>query len=63
MKNLSLRRLESESWRANQQDGLFDLFFGILFLGLGMGSLAEWLGGAEIVNLLVLMGIQFGGAL
>ena len=63
MKNLGLHRLESKSWRANQQDGLFDLFFGILFLGLGMGSLAEWLGGAEIVNLLVLMGIQFGGAL
>ena len=63
MESLSLRWLERKSWRANQQDGLFDLFFAILFLGLGMGSLVEWLGGAEIMNLLVLMGIQFGGAL
>lgn len=63
MNNIGLRQLESKSWRANQQDGLFDLCLAVLFLGLAMGSLAEFLHAPEIMNLVVLMAIQFGGVL
>ncbi len=63
MKYIGLRQLENKSWRANQQDGLFDLCLAVLFLGLAMGSLAEFLHGPEIINLVVLMVIQLGGVL
>lgn len=61
MDNLSLRRLESKSWRANQRDGLFDLFFASLFLGLGMAALADWLGAPDGVPLAVGVVIQAAG--
>jgi hypothetical protein len=43
MKDLNLRLLESKTWRANQQDGLFDLFFAVLFLALALSQLADGL--------------------
>jgi hypothetical protein len=61
MEKLSLRWLESKSWRANQRDGLFDLFFATLFLGLGMGALADWLGAPDGVPLAVGVAIQVAG--
>jgi len=63
MENLSLRGLESRTWRANQRDGLFDLFFAVLFLGLGMAALTDWLGAADGLPLLVGAGIQSTGVL
>jgi hypothetical protein len=62
MQNLNLRMLESKTWRANQQDGLFDLFFGALFLGIALSQLADGLWGNEPATLAVLVCIQFGGA-
>lgn len=63
MQTLDLQRLESNVWRGNQHDGLFDLFFGSLFLGIAMSQLADqiWHNGA--VTLIVLTCLQFGGAL
>jgi len=55
--------LESKTWRANQQDGLFDLFFGALFLGIALSQLADGLWGNDAVTLAVLICTQFGGAL
>jgi len=63
MENLSLRQLESKTWRANQRDGLFDLFFAALFLGLGMAALADWLGAPDGVPLAVGVVIQGVGVL
>ncbi|MCX6099699.1 MAG: hypothetical protein NTX69_06760 [Candidatus Bipolaricaulota bacterium] len=63
MQNLNLRMLESKTWRANQQDGLFDLFFGALFLGIALSQLADGLWGNDAVTLAVLICTQFGGAL
>jgi len=63
MQNLNLRMLESKTWRANQQDGLFDLFFGALFLGIALSQLADGLWSNDAVTLAVLICTQFGGAL
>ncbi len=63
MQNLNLRLLESKTWRANQRDGLFDLFFSALFLGVALSQLADGLWGNDAVTLAVLICIQFGGAL
>jgi hypothetical protein len=62
MQNLNLRMLESKTWRANQQDGLFDLFFGALFLGIALSQLADGLWGNEAATIALLVGVQFGGA-
>jgi len=63
VQNLNLRSLESKTWRANQQDGLFDLFFGALFLGVALSQLADGLWGNDAVTLAVLICTQSGGAL
>lgn len=61
MKDLNLRLLESKTWRANQQDGLFDLFFAVLFLALALSQLADGLWGREAATLALLVGIESCG--
>ena len=39
MKDLSLRSIESQSWKERHQDGLFDIYFGLLMLGLAISAL------------------------
>ena len=62
MQNLNLRLLESKTWRTNQQDGLFDLFIGVLFLGIAFAQVADGLWDSEAASLGVLVCVQFGGA-
>ncbi len=62
MQDLNLRWLESKAWRANQQDGLFDLFFAVLFLAIALSQIADGLWEIEPVTLAVLVCVQFGGA-
>jgi len=61
MQNLNLRMLESKTWRANQQDGLFDLFFAVLFLGIALAQIADGLWDNEAASLGALVCVQFGG--
>ncbi len=62
MQNLNLRNLESKTWRANQQDGLFDIFFAVLFLGIALSQVADGLWHSEGASLGILVGVQFCGA-
>jgi len=61
--DLNLRQLESSTWRANQRDGLFDLFFATIFLGLAVSQLADGLWESEAATLSLLVGIEALGAL
>lgn len=63
MRDLSLRAMEARSWKAWQQDGLFDMYFGILFLAIGVSALVEALGAPAPVRLATLVVLQFGGVL
>jgi hypothetical protein len=62
MQDLNLRLLESKTWRANQQDGLFDLFLAVLFLGIALSQVADGLWHSEGASLGVLVGVQSCGA-
>lgn len=58
MPDLDLQRIESRTWRVTQRDGLFDLFFAVIFLGLSMSQLADALFGREFVALGLLVGVE-----
>ncbi len=62
MQELNPVRLESSAWRAHQRDGLFDLFFAALFLGVALSQLADGLLESASATLGVLAAVQFGGA-
>lgn len=62
MNHLNLRSLESETWRANQRDGLFDLFFAVLFLGIALSQVADGVWHSEGATLGILVGVQSCGA-
>ncbi len=61
MQDLNLRRLESETWRANQRDGLFDLLFAVLFLGIALSQLADGIWNREAASLGVLVAVELCG--
>ena len=63
MDKLSLRTIESKTWKARQQDGLFDMYFGILFLAIGVSAFVEALGAPAPVRLATLVVLQMGGVL
>jgi len=62
MQELNLRAIESRSWKARQQDGLFDIYFGGLMLAISLSALVEALGAAPVVRLITLMVLQFSTA-
>jgi hypothetical protein len=61
MQDLNLRLLESKTWRANQQDGLFDVFFAVLFLGIALSQIADGIWNSEAASLGVLVGVELCG--
>lgn len=63
MSHLNLRSLESEMWRANQRDGLFDLFFAVIFLGLALSQLADGLWKNDAATLGLLIAVEAAGAI
>lgn len=62
MNKLSLRAIESRSWKARQQDGLFDMYFGVLMLAISISALVEGFGAAPIFRLITLVVLQFSAA-
>ncbi len=62
MNELSLRTIESRSWKARQQDGLFDMYFGALMLAISISALVEAFGAAPIFRLITLVVLQFSAA-
>lgn len=63
MKDLSLRTMEARSWKSRQQDGLFDMYFGILILAIGVSAAVEALGASAPLRLATLVVLQCGGVL
>jgi len=41
---ISLKELERKAWRSFFQDGLWDIYLGLLLLGMGSGRLASYIG-------------------
>lgn len=41
---ISLKELERKAWRSFFQDGLWDIYLGLLLLGMGSGSLVRYVG-------------------
>lgn len=62
MKNLSLQSIESRSWKVRQQDGLFDIYFGLLMLAIAISALVEALGAPDPFRLVALIVLQFSAA-
>ena len=62
MSELSLRTIESRSWKARQQDGLFDIYFSALMLAISISALVEAFGAAPIFRLITLVVLQFSAA-
>lgn len=62
MSKLNLRDIESRSWKARQQDGLFDMYLGALMLAISISALVEAFGAAPIFRLITLVVLQFSAA-
>jgi hypothetical protein len=54
---VDLRDLEKRAFRRFYDDGLFDVFFGLLILGLSLGSVVQDRLGSEVVALSVMTGV------
>jgi hypothetical protein len=59
MQDLRLRSIETASWKARHQDGLFDIYFGLLMLAIAVSALVEALGAPEPFRLVALIVLQF----
>ncbi len=62
MREPNLRALESRSWKARQQDGLFDIYLGALMLAIALSALVEALGAAAPFRIVALAVLQFSAA-
>jgi hypothetical protein len=51
MRPLSLRAIESESWKTMHQNGLFDLFFGVVLSANALSMLLDELGVAAAIRI------------
>jgi len=62
MKALNLRSIETRSWKARHQDGLFDIYFGLLMLAIAISALISALGAPDPWRLVALVVLQFSAA-
>jgi len=42
--NLDLKELEKKAWRSTFQDGLWDIYFGLLIFGMGIYTVGQLFG-------------------
>ena len=63
MRPLNLRVIESRSWKTMQQNGLFDIFFGILLLANALSMLLDGLGVATALRIGTTLVLYGGGIL
>ena len=61
MKNLSLQHLESRSWKRTQQDGLLDVFLGIVLFTNALSMLFDELGTADAIRIGATLSIYVAG--
>lgn len=52
---INLKQLEKKTWTATFQDGLWDVYFGLFIMGLGLAPLGRFLGLPETIGVLILV--------
>ena len=52
---LNLKELEKKAWRSFFQDGLWDIYFGLLLLALGLSSFTTLINLPEPLNLIIIL--------
>jgi hypothetical protein len=52
---INLKQLEKKAWMATIQDGLWDIYFGLIIMGLGLAPLGRFLGLPETIGVLMLV--------
>ena len=63
-KQLDIKEMEKKAWLSNFQDGLWDIYLGLIITGMGFPWLGEYFGLPETVNVLVtLLSWNFGAML
>jgi hypothetical protein len=50
---LDLKEMEKKAWRSTFQDGLWDIYFGLIIMGIGFSWLGRFLGLPETVGVMV----------
>jgi hypothetical protein len=51
----NLKNLEKKVWRSTFQDGFWDIYFGLIIMGLGLAPLGRFLGLPETIGVLMLV--------
>lgn len=54
---INLKQLELKAWRSTFQDGLWDIYLGLLLLAMAVGALLSDLGMAHLSTMIILSGI------
>ncbi|MFW9929235.1 MAG: hypothetical protein ACFFD1_07580, partial [Candidatus Thorarchaeota archaeon] len=50
-----MEKLEKKTWRVTFQDGFWDIYFGLVIMGLGLAPLGRFLGLPETIGVLMLV--------
>jgi hypothetical protein len=54
-KDEELKELEKKAWRSNFQDGLWDIYFGLLFIGIGIYTIPQLFGFDNTFGLVMIL--------
>ena len=52
---VDLKELEKKAWRSTFQDGLWDIYFGLLFMGMGIYTIPQLFGIEDTLSLIMLL--------
>ncbi|MFX0008853.1 MAG: hypothetical protein ACFE9R_00950 [Candidatus Hermodarchaeota archaeon] len=52
-KQLDLKEMEKKAWKSTFQDGLWDIYFGLIIMGIGFSWLGRFLGLPETLGVMV----------
>ncbi|MHA2281812.1 MAG: hypothetical protein ACXAC5_13295 [Promethearchaeota archaeon] len=53
--NIDLKDLEKRAWRSTFQDGLWDIYFGLLFSGMGIYTIPQLFGLDDTLSLIMIL--------
>lgn len=53
--NIDLKDLEKKAWKSTFQDGLWDIYFGLLFLGMGIYTIPQLFGFDNTFGLILIL--------
>ncbi|MHA2391718.1 MAG: hypothetical protein ACXAEX_07095 [Promethearchaeota archaeon] len=53
--NIDLKELEKKAWRSTFQDGLWDIYFGLLFFGLGIYTVGQLFGQDDTLSAIIIL--------